>query len=71
VFPHFSEEVLSVIASAADGLTPEEIAVVRGNVVTYVNRLVDIPWIPESGEKILFEKALDAILAWLQHGKSI
>ena len=43
----------------------------RGNIVTYVNRLVDIPWIPESGEKILFEKAVDAILAWLQEGRSV
>jgi hypothetical protein len=71
VFPHFSDEVLAIITSAADGLDSEEIAVVRSNIVTYVNRLVDIPWVPESGEKILFEKAVDAILAWLQEGRSI
>lgn len=71
VFPHFSDEVLTVISSAADGLDSEEIVVIRGNLVTYVNRLVDIPWIPESGERVLFEKAVDAILEWLQHGKSV
>lgn len=71
VFPHLSDEVLAVITSAADGLQEDEIAVIRGNVVTYVNRLVDIPWVPESGEKILFEKAVDSILEWLQAGKAI
>ena len=71
VFPHLSDEVLAVITSAADGLQEDEIAVIRGNVVTYVNRLIDLPWIPESGEKILFEKAVDSILEWLQHGKAI
>lgn len=71
VFPHLSDEVLAVITSAADGLQEDEIEVIRSNIVTYVNRLVDIPWVPESGEKILFEKAVDSILEWLQAGKAI
>jgi hypothetical protein len=71
MFPHFSDEVLAVITSAADGLEADEIEVIRGNIVTYVNRIVDVPLMPESAEKLIFGKAVDAVLEWLQHGKAI
>jgi hypothetical protein len=70
-FPHFSDEVLEIITSASDGLDPEELGVLQGTVVTYLNRQIDIPYLPESAEKLLFDRAVDAIFSWLKEGKSI
>lgn len=71
VIPKIPEWVLPFLVSAADGLTPEDIALHEDNIVREVNRLVDVPWTPESMEEMLIRPVVHAILQYALQGNAL
>ena len=69
--PLLSDEVLAVITDASDGLSEDEIEAHKASIVTYINRSVDLPYLPESAEALLISRTIDALLSYLHIGKAI
>ena len=71
VTPNIPEWVLPFLISAADGLTPEDIAVHEDTLVAEINKLVDVPWTPENMEELLIRPVVHAILQYALPGNSL
>ncbi len=65
------ELVLTLILSAADGLTSDELAEHIDSLSDFVNELVDIPYVAEALEGRLIELVLRSALSPLLSGSSV
>ena len=68
VTPHVPHWVLAFMASAADGLTREELATHRDVIIVEVNKKLDLPGTPDFVEERLIAFVVDAILEYAVKG---
>lgn len=68
------EEFLDFLEDTAQGFDPENgtnIEQVKNNVVTFINKKVDLPIIGEKTEKKIFETLVDVLLDAMTKGKKL
>jgi hypothetical protein len=69
ITPNLPEWFIEFAASAANGLTEEEMRVHEDVLVIEVNKLVDVPWTPESIEAALIRPVIHHLLGYAVLGK--
>ena len=68
VAPHLPDYVVQFMASAADGLTDEEVKTFRTTIVREANKALDLPGLPEFAEERIIAFVVDGILAYARQG---
>jgi len=71
ITPHIPEWVLAFMASAADGLSAEEVAHHEKVIVEELNKLIDLPGTPEFVEAKLIGFVVHALLEYALQGNAI
>ena len=69
--PHIPEWVLALMASAADGLTMEELKPHEDVIVAEINKLVDLPATPEVIEERLIRFVVRGLLEYACSGNAM
>lgn len=68
---HLPDRALDAILTVSDGLSDDEIAMLSDVLTSFVNSAVDIPYVPEAGEELIFRQVIDFVLSKAKEGVSI
>jgi hypothetical protein len=68
---HLPDWALDLFFSLTDGLDDREVLLLTEVLSGYVNAAIDVPWVPESVEKVAIEQAIAFILAKAKEGVSV
>lgn len=68
---HMPDQVLDILLSTSDGLSDQEIDLLREVAISYVNETVDIPYVPEPMEEAVIRPIVTYVFDAAKQGAAL